>query len=486
MGGTMINCPECGQELPDGTRFCTACGQACNRTARRVQQRAQMDVAETMPASTWDSQAQTSRMNNQQQPVQPYIQQPTMQMPSQQVAHNVGSTPGYSQDPYVSAPHSGRTAEAFVPAYAPQAAQQASAAAAAAGGTGRQKQGRRTAIIAAAVAVVLIVVVVAAAAWTSRANREASDAAQHADRHVTFALDAPDYDEAKDSPIPVRVSGTDLDGAQVDRVYYITPKNATIGLQQGSYTASVVASPLLSEGTLYKVPEELIDVQIRDKDLSGGDLNWTFEKMEPLDITDEQLDSSYEYALDSGMQKDRADALYDAVSSARQSALDEQAADQQAAADSAAAQADALAEEEARANARNFDDGYVALNVPDFWQGNFTSTTYDHTSGVFHTDFYVSGGSFVLLRIDGMAGDLSTYGATYTNAATEIWNSRHGGSIYSDWELDQALYLQTGGAITRDDVLACYDGYEAEALGEDYIGYFMDNNISPTVTTSRY
>ena len=482
----MINCPECGQELPDGTRFCTACGQACNRTARKVQQRTQMNVAETMPATIWDSRAQTARVDGSQQVTQAYSQQPTMQMPQQQAARNAGSTPGNSQTPFVSPPHTGRTADAFVPAYAPSAAQQASAAAAAAGTTSQQVQGRRTAIIAAIIAAVLIVVVVAAAAWTSRANREATETAEHADRYVTFALDAPGYAEGKDSPIPVRISGTNLDGAQVDRVYYITPKNPTIGVQQGSYTASVPASPLLSSGTLYEVPQDLIDVQIREKDLSGGDLNWTFTEMEPVDITDEQLDAAYENALASGMQTDKVDALREGVVSARQSALDKQAADQQAAADAAAAQADSMAQEEARANARNFDDGYVALDVPDFWQGNITYDSYGHTSGAFHTEFYVAGGSFMLLRIDGMDGDLSTYGATYTNAATEIWNSRHGGSPYSDWELEEALYLQTGGAITPDDVLACYDGYEAQALGEDYIGYFMDNNISPTVTTSRY
>ena len=486
----MITCPECGQQLPDGTRFCTSCGQACNRTARRVQQRNQMDAAQTMPAS-WDGTPRTSAQSAQAYDAQDsraaYSSQQTQFIPPQERPYaDRNAQVGYAQTPLVSQPSTGRTAEAFVPAYAPGAAQQASAAAAASGGTAQQAKSRRTAIIAAVIAAVLIVVVVAVAAWTSRANSEAQYNAEHADRHVTFALDMPGYDKKSDSPVPVRISGTNLDGVQVDEVRFITPDEPTISLQQGSYTVSVAASPLLSNGTMYAVPTDLIDVQVREQDLSGGDLNWTFTAVEPKDITDEQIEQSYQYAIESGMDATAADALRQGVIDARQAALDKQAAEDQAAADRAAAEAEQRAQEEAAASARHFDDGCVALDVPDFWVGNYTSATYDHTSGVFHTEFYLPNSNFMLLRIDGMDGDLSTYGATYMNSATEIWNSTHGGSDYSDADLDWALYLQTGGAITRDDVLACGSGTSAEALGEQYIGSFMDNNISPTVTTSQY
>ena len=42
----------------------------------------------------------------------------------------------------------------------------------------------------------------------------------------------------------------------------------------------------MANGTIYQVPGDLIDVQIRDDDLSGGDLSWSFTPVEPLDITD--------------------------------------------------------------------------------------------------------------------------------------------------------------------------------------------------------
>ncbi len=450
-----------------------------------------MNAAQTMPAS-WNGSARTSA-----QPTQAYgsqgeagaygSQQTTQFIPPEERRYaDRNSQVGFGETPLVSQPSSGRTAEAFVPAYAPQAAQQASVAAAAAGGTAQQAKSRRTAIIGAVIAAVLIVVVVAVAAWASRANQEAEYNAGHAERHVTFALDMPGYDEKADSPVPVRISGTNLDGVQVDEVYFITPGKPTINVQQGSYTASVAASPLLSNGTIYAVPDELIDVQIREQDLSGGDLNWSFSTVEPTQITDEQIQESYQYAIDSGMDASKADSLRQAVVDARQAALDKQAAEDQAAADRAASEAEQRAQEEAAASARHFDDGYVALDVPDFWVGNYTPATYGHTSGVFHTEFYLPGSDFMLLRIDGMAGDLSSYSATYMNSATEIWNSYHGGSAYSDADLDWALYLQTGGAITRDDVLACGSGPSAEALGESYIGSFMDTYISPTVTTSQY
>lgn len=471
----MITCPECGRELPDGTRFCPSCGQACNRTSLKVQRRSQMDVAKTMPVGVAGAQSPGAARGQ-------AGRDGSGTAPSGLVEPAGRQAPGRFEDASSALPHTGRTAEAFVPAYAPQAARQASAAAGSAGVDGdRKRKRRRTVVMASVLGAVLIAIIVAVAAWAVGANRQAATAAQQATHDVTFRIDAPGYDPDADSPIPVRVSGTDADGAKVDAVFYLGPDDSTVQLRQGSYTASVAASPLLDGGGLYAVPDGLIDVQVREDGVSGIDSTWSFTEMEPADITDDQIEASYDAAIDSGMDASRAGELRQAVLDARQAALDEQAAEDQADADRRAAQARRQAQSQQSADANRFDDGYVSLDVPSTWLGNYEASTEGHASGAFHTEFYLAGSDFLLLRIDGTAGDLGTYDATYGNSATEIWDSAHGGSPYSQADLESALNLQTGGSLTPQDVLSCASGEEAQALGEQYIGYFMDANIAPTV-----
>lgn len=50
------------------------------------------------------------------------------------------------------------------------------------------------------------------------------------------------------SKLPVHVTGTDLDGNDVDEVAYVDSAGDGISLVQGDYTLSVAASPLGSEG----------------------------------------------------------------------------------------------------------------------------------------------------------------------------------------------------------------------------------------------
>lgn len=50
------------------------------------------------------------------------------------------------------------------------------------------------------------------------------------------------------SKLPVHVTGTDLDGNDVDEVAYVDSAGDGISLVQGDYTLSVAASPLGSGG----------------------------------------------------------------------------------------------------------------------------------------------------------------------------------------------------------------------------------------------
>lgn len=89
----------------------------------------------------------------------------------------------------------------------------------------------------------------------------ALDALRHQGHGVTFTIQADGY-TADDSPIPIEITGTDLDGNAVDTTCYIAQDGTGTTLKSGSYEASVVASPLTKSGTLYAVPDTAISFEI--------------------------------------------------------------------------------------------------------------------------------------------------------------------------------------------------------------------------------
>ncbi len=188
----------------------------------------------------------------------------------------------------------------------------------------------------------------------------ALDALRHQDHAVTFTIQADGY-TTDDSPIPVEITGTDLDGNAVDTTCYIAQDGTGTTLKSGSYKASVVASPLTKSGTLYAVPDTAISFEIpvpddeslsadgtstdtgasdaadadtsdstdgsasdagsSDGTIAGGTLQLT--QLDPINQTSDIIDAAYQAALAGGFDQATADTY-------RQTATDAHTAAQKA------------------------------------------------------------------------------------------------------------------------------------------------------------
>lgn len=204
----------------------------------------------------------------------------------------------------------------------------------------KDPKGKRRTIIIVIVCLVLALAVVGGLLYRQHMQKVAYEQA-HSSHAVTFSVQAPGYDTTKGSKIPLKVVGNDLDGNAVDQQAYIGVDGSGLELARGNYTVSVVASPFPGDGSLYAVPTSTWTVSIGEDIEPGAAYEGVagtpivFEKIAALDVTDAQIDASYQAALVSGMQQASADSLKQAVANAYQSAVEEKAAAEAAAAEEA-------------------------------------------------------------------------------------------------------------------------------------------------------
>lgn len=196
-----------------------------------------------------------------------------------------------------------------------------------AGQTPLQKEAspkRRHAIVAAVVALVAVIAVFAGV-------QVAQNVQAHATQMVTVDIAAPGYNAATDSPIELYVSGTDLDGAQVDDVQYVTGSQATFELRRGTYRIGSDASPLLASGAYYSQPSPVYvtvdengvsfaaapDAADDDAAQAAAQGTLAFTQMEASLVSDEEISKSVDLALIAGYSQDQADAARQAIVQAR-------------------------------------------------------------------------------------------------------------------------------------------------------------------------
>ena len=88
-------------------------------------------------------------------------------------------------------------------------------------------------------------------------------------RPVTFAIKAPHYNEKTDSKIPLHITGKTVSGKVISQHVYVSPKAPVVHLAPGQYTVQVEASPLLSSGDVYRIPEPIKIDTTKDNRLVG-------------------------------------------------------------------------------------------------------------------------------------------------------------------------------------------------------------------------
>lgn len=287
----------------------------------------------------------------------------------------------------------------------------------------------------------------------------ALDALRHQDHPVTFTIQADGY-EAEDGPIPVRITGTDLDGTSVDTTCYIAQDGSGTTLKSGSYEATVVASPLTKSGTLYATPDSPVSFEIpvaeesdagstdagsqgtasdsgdsADAGGSSADAGGSsataapteggtiqLAALDPLDQTDDVIDAAYQAALDGGFDAGTADAY-------RQAAVDVRTA-----AEKAKEEAEAKAAAEKRAQ-----DAHAAYST--FLQG-----TYDWGSD---KNASLDGCKFALVDLDGDGVDellVQNLNASHANGYERLFGY-NGGQVVELAAGRDGLKLFKSGAI---------------------------------------
>ena len=175
----------------------------------------------------------------------------------------------------------------------------------------REKKKRRTTIIIVIVSIIIALAAAATAIWFIH-QRQVHDAAMLA-HPIELQIKAPNYDWA-DSKIPLHVEGIDMEGTYVDKIAYVDVQGQGLELVRGDYNVKVVASPLLDSAELYKVPNASLRIEIPET--LGTGLAYapdptniiTLELAALTEITDEDINNAYSYAIDSGFDKGKADA----------------------------------------------------------------------------------------------------------------------------------------------------------------------------------
>ncbi len=140
---------------------------------------------------------------------------------------------------------------------------------------------------------------------------------------VTIPLMAPGLDE-KGSRVPLRATGTDVDGNKFSEVQYVSHDGVGVTLPLGSYEVHVAESPISAQGIMYDLPLEGIKVSV----YAGGNVSFepkhaTLEltPTHPESINDGKIEAARKMILADPQKKDLASKLAKLVVERRKKAV---------------------------------------------------------------------------------------------------------------------------------------------------------------------
>ena len=333
-------CTKCGSYVPDGQHFCTSCGAPME----------EFGPADAAPA------------------------QPTYQQPGQ-------TQQGYGQPASV-------TGASDLPPYMPPV-DVPGVCDVGAGGPGPQgpkKNGKKAALITVGVLVAILAgggagyyfgVYRPQQAEIERIEKKKEEeAVKHSKHPVRITATGMQWDtDTGATKLPVHVTGTDVDGKDVDTVFYVDSDGNGIKLMQGNYSLQVAASPLGADGEIWDVPNISVSIKLGDALKKGEKLdlreNAKFELGDPINAVDVEageITMAQNYARQGGCDdKDEADRLAGLASSARNGAVASYNA----------------AVSEASRKSRTYDGDVFTFEVPEDWGSDWDVKTSQGTySGV--------------------------------------------------------------------------------------------------------
>lgn len=197
--------------------------------------------------------------------------------------------------------------------------------------TSRRGAGRYVAVIFAAIAALLVIFfalnsyngAMDSAATASNAADEA-----HRAQTVTLTFDIPGYMEGSSSPIPVHVTGSDLDGNNVDEKHLMSTYNNALSLKRGTYTLEVAGSPVTAGGLFFDLQNAKATVVISENGTSvvgadGSSPTFSFTQAALENVTDDQISATQQWMQDYGMDSSAVSRYIGALTSARNTRLQE-------------------------------------------------------------------------------------------------------------------------------------------------------------------
>ena len=269
------------------------------------------------------------------------------------------------------------------------------------------------------------------------AKEEAANKAAHSMHSVIINVKGDGWNTADgSSKLPVKISGTDVDGDEVEEVAYIDSNGKGLRLTQGTYKLKIQESPLGSDGSLWNVPDTVEKIELksdlknREKvDLSSQTLLQLGDKINAVDITDSQIEAAEKFAKKGGCNtKSEAKALSTAVKSARAAAISAKQAENAAAAQKQAEQEAEAAKQQAE-QAQSSSSSSTASDSSPFW-GAFAMASKNYDTSKRKADN---------LRNSGFPNAQVVCTTDWTNLNKETWYSVSVGKFSSKSDADQAV-----------------------------------------------
>lgn len=203
----------------------------------------------------------------------------------------------------------------------------------------RKKPSRKMIIIAAVSAVIIIAAAFTAWFLINQHNKQVWEQ-EHQKYSVNIEISAKGYDPATSTPIPVHIEGADFEGNTVSEDHLIGTQSAeSLSFMRGTYSLTVVSSPITSDGTVYNVPDvattfEITGETAEDSDSEAGDnsaettasvdASIVLDPMDSLTVTNEYIESIATALINAGMDETSVQQFKDAAMSKVQQAVEEQ------------------------------------------------------------------------------------------------------------------------------------------------------------------
>ena len=402
-------CTKCGSYVPDGQHFCISCGAPME----------EFGPADAAPA------------------------QPTYQQPGQ-------TQQGYGQPASV-------TDASDLPPYMPLVDVPGvyDMGAGGPGPQGPKKNGKKAALITVGVLAAILagggagyyfgVYRPQQAELERIEKKKEEEAIKHSKHPVRIAATGMQWDtDTGATKLPVHVTGTDVDGKDVDKVFYVDSDGNGIKLMRGSYSLAVAVSPLGADGEIWDIPNVSVSIKLGDALKKGEKLdlreNAKFELGDPVnavDVEPGEITMAQNYARQGGCDdKDEADRLADLASSARNGAVASYNA----------------AVSEASRKSRTYDGDVFTFEVPEDWGSDWDVKTSQGTYSGVKNGLWVKykithDGDYVgtLMVSNHYSSAFNTIGKTNNvGKSTNLWLGSYDSlSGDSDWEyIVDSIYIK--------------------------------------------